>query len=135
MTRINAGHSARWTNATLPATSLVARTSPESSSADAIWKIVPPCSCPHQLPRIGPPAMASINDVNPGSGVKVSTPCLRRSAMASLALPTLASTAGGRFVPVDVLERFTFRKSRQHRFVSLDVPLDLGRVEVRDLAQ
>jgi hypothetical protein len=71
----SAGHSRRWTNVTLPSSSLKQRMSTESSSSDSAAKIALPLGCDHQLPTIGSPATASATLGTAPRADASTTPC------------------------------------------------------------
>ena len=82
-TRTSAGQIRRWTSVTLPSIRRVATTSPDSRRRLRTAKISWPDAWPHQLPRIGSPAICSARF---GTGPRAdcnTTPCSHTQANAS----------------------------------------------------
>lgn len=78
--RTSAGHNRRCTKVSLPSTRGKQRTSGESAIVSSAAKISRPRACPHQLPRMGPPVIAS---ARLGTGPRAdasTTPCFSTNA-------------------------------------------------------
>ena len=83
-TRTSAGQIRRWTSVTLPSIRRVATTSPDARRRLRTAKISWPDAWPHQLPRIGSPAICSARF---GTGPRAdcnTTPCSHTQASGSI---------------------------------------------------
>jgi len=80
--RTSAGHKRRWMYVILPPSSRQTSTSAESRTARVARKIARPLGCPHQVPRIASPAMASASDRTGPRPLSKTTPCSSTKASA-----------------------------------------------------